>query len=42
MKINNNNRESKKKDDYAIVLDIINKENNYRDSSLIQAIGTKT
>ena len=42
MKTNYNNRENRKKDDYAIVLDIINKENNYKDSSLIQAIGTKT
>ena len=42
MKNNNHNKINKEKDEYAIVLDIIKNENNYRDSTIIQAIGTKT
>jgi len=42
MRNRNENKLQKEKDEFAVVLDIINQENNYRNSSTIQAIGTKT
>ena len=39
---NNREKTNKIRDEQAIVLDIVSDYNNYRDSSIVQAIGTKT
>ena len=42
MRNRNENKIQKDKDEFAVDLDIINQENDYRNSTMIQAIGTKT